>query len=59
MFVKKKSGMMVLVHKLSILVVEAERSGIQGHPWLHGELQASLGYRRLCLKTKNEERWGE
>lgn len=21
-----------------------------GHPWLHGELKASLGYVRLCLR---------
>lgn len=30
--------------------VEAGRSGVQGHPQLHSELKASLGYVRLSLK---------
>lgn len=31
---------------LSTLEVGAEGSGVQGHPWLHEELEASLGYLR-------------
>lgn len=32
--------------------VEAEGSGVQGHPQLHSEFEASLGYIRSCLKKK-------
>lgn len=31
--------------------VDAGGSGVEGHSWLHNELEASLGYIRLCLKT--------
>jgi hypothetical protein len=30
--------------------VEAERTWVQGHPWLHRECEVSLCYRRTCLK---------
>ena len=33
--------------------MEAGGSGVQGHPWLHSEFEASLGYMRPCLKTIN------
>lgn len=38
--------------------VEAGRSGIQGHFWLHSEVEAILGYMRPCLK-KNIFRKGK
>jgi hypothetical protein len=27
-----------------------KRSGVQGHPWLYSEFEASLGYMRPCPK---------
>jgi hypothetical protein len=29
---------------------EARRSEVQGHPRLHSEFRASLGYKKLCLR---------
>ena len=34
--------------------MEAGGSGVQGHPRLHSELEASLGYKRTCLKKQKE-----
>ena len=36
-------------------VIEEEESEIQGHPVLHIEFQASLGYMRHCLQERKEE----
>lgn len=33
---------------------DAEGSGAQGHPWLHGEFEANLG---LCLTNQRPVRW--
>lgn len=32
-----------------------KRSGIQDHPWIHGELKASLGYIIPCLKKPEKK----
>lgn len=32
-----------------------KRSGIQDHPWIHGELKASLGYIIRCLKKPEKK----
>jgi len=39
----------------NIQEVEVEELGVQGHPQLHGEFKARLGYMRHCL---GEERGG-
>lgn len=41
----------------SIHEVEAERSGVQGHPELHRGLQAILGYMRSCLKQTRKSKY--
>lgn len=37
--------------------VEAGGSEVQGHPWLHSEFEASLGYVRLCFKQTDFSVW--
>lgn len=48
-------------HKLTVLVhshesgtqeMEMGGSGVQGYPWLHNRLKASLGYMKLSFKIK-------
>lgn len=39
----------------SLPVVEARRSQIQSHRWLHSEYEASLSYMRPCVKTNNNK----
>lgn len=39
----RKSGAWWLTPKTSTWGVEAGGSGVQGHPWLHSEYEASLG----------------
>lgn len=34
------------------------RTGVQGHPWLHSGSQASLNWRRPCLKKQTIEMGG-
>lgn len=48
--------MVVHVYNLSSWDLKAEGSEIQGHPWIHIELEASLGYvERPCLRKKGLE----
>lgn len=47
----KMSGVAALACDPNISEVEGRGPGVQGHSWLHSELQASLGYMKPCLKT--------
>lgn len=42
-------GVVVHICDPSTHKVEAERSGVQGHPWLNSTFKASLGYIRLVF----------
>lgn len=39
---------------LNTLEVGAEGSGVQGHPWLHGQFKDSLECMRPCLKKTKQ-----
>lgn len=54
-----KHGVLGSPHKLTVLVyshdsgtqeMEMGGSGVQGYPWLHNKLKASLGYIKIGLK---------
>lgn len=47
-----KPSMGVLACNPMTLEVESGGSGVQGHPQLHEEIEASLGYMSPCLKSK-------
>lgn len=49
-----KSDVAVHGHNCSPTEVEAGGAGIQAHPWLHGELDAGLGYTRSCLRKEKQ-----
>lgn len=42
----------LVVHSCNPIIREVEAGGseVQGHPQLHSKSEASLGYKRLCLK---------
>lgn len=48
----QKPDVMVPAWGPSAEEVEVRRAGVQGHPQLHREFEASLGYIRLCLKDR-------
>lgn len=48
-------GMVAHTYNLSIRVVEARESEVQGLPWLHSKFKANLGYRRPYLKKGRRE----
>lgn len=35
--------------------VEVRRSQVQGHPQLHNQFEASLGYMKSCFKKKSQK----
>lgn len=45
-----ESGMRLYTCNPSTQQMEARGSGVQGHPWLHIDFEASLGYLSICLK---------
>jgi hypothetical protein len=46
----KQAGEKVNIRNPNTQAVEAEGSGVQGHPLLHCKFVASLAYIRFCLK---------
>jgi len=50
---KKRLGVVTLTHNSSSQEAEAREPGLQGHPWLSSELEASLAHVRPCL-TKQQ-----
>lgn len=51
-FTSWKLGIVASASKFSTWKIKGGGSGgIQGHPWLHNEFEASLSYVRPCLKT--------
>lgn len=46
-------GMLVPVWNLSAWVVEADRRGVRGHPWLQNKFKAEVGCRRPCLRSND------
>lgn len=49
-----KPGVMAHTSHPSIWEVEEGVLEVQGHHWLHNELETSLGSMRPCLKNKNK-----
>lgn len=54
------SKLCVVKNTCDLRVPEVEAGGLEvyGHPSLHDDFKASLGYMRLCLKTKISQREG-
>lgn len=46
-----EAGMRLYTCNPSTQQMEARGSGVQGHPWLHIDFEASLGYLSICLKN--------
>jgi hypothetical protein len=45
--------MVVHIYNPSTQEMEVKEPEVQGHPCLHNDFKASLGFMRLCLKTNN------